>query len=44
MKDVGFISLAYGVTFATIAVLVVRVLVAARSTSSRVPDEDKPWI
>lgn len=44
MKDVGFISLTYVVTFATVAALVVRVLVTSRSMSSRVPDEDKPWI
>lgn len=43
MKDVGFISLTYVVTFVTIVFLVVRVVVEGRSMSSRVPDEDKPW-
>jgi hypothetical protein len=43
VKDVGFISLTYVLTFGLVGVLVVSTLVAGRRLSKQVPDEDKPW-
>jgi hypothetical protein len=43
VKDVGFISLTYVLTFGLVGVLVVSTLVAGRRFSKQVPDEDKPW-
>ena len=43
MKDIGFISLTYGITFGVVGVLVATTVIAGRRLSKQVPDEDKPW-
>jgi heme exporter protein D len=43
MKDVGFISLVYVITFGSIVGLVAYTLSQGRKLSRQVPDKDKPW-
>jgi hypothetical protein len=43
MKDVGFISLVYVVTFGSIIGLVAYTLKQGSRLSRHVPDKDKPW-
>jgi len=43
MKDVGFISLVYIVTFGSIIGLVAYTLKQGSRLSRQVPDKDKPW-
>lgn len=43
MKDVGFISLVYVVTFGSIIGLVAFTLKQGRRLARQVPDKDKPW-
>jgi hypothetical protein len=43
MEDAGFIFGAYVITFGAVAAYAVAVLRRARRTTSRVPDDAKPW-
>jgi hypothetical protein len=43
MEDAGFIFGAYVVTFGAVAVYAAHVVRRARRTTSRVPDDAKPW-
>jgi len=44
MENAGFIIGSYVITFAAIAAYTVAVLRRARRTTSRLPDEAKPWL
>ena len=43
MEDAGFIIGSYVVTFGAVAVYAISVLRRARRTTSRLPDDAKPW-
>ena len=43
MEDAGFIFGSYVVTFGAVAVYALHVLRRARRTTSRLPDDAKPW-
>jgi hypothetical protein len=43
MEDAGFIIGSYVVTFGAVAVYAFTVLRRARRTTSRLPDDAKPW-
>jgi heme exporter protein CcmD len=43
MEDAGFIIGSYVVTFVAVAVYAFTVLRRARRTTSRLPDDAKPW-
>jgi hypothetical protein len=44
MEDAGFIIGSYVITFGAIATYALVVLRRARRTTSRVPDDAKPWL